>query len=273
MTPDRSHLTPELRTDRNGKTSTRWIKPSSAEAMASLGVPAPVLREPTYTQKLTSSRISKINEFMGQARMRAVMERWVGSMNDSELSILDDTLEVCESRSLDRAVVREQEVIKGIFYSLARGSSEEDRVVLEMLAIRKAFCSEWSQREQPTLRNTELKSYVYGMRARGGFPLEGDYWVRGITATVRFAYELTARFPNADFLPTEKTNDYAGFSGMKTDYRKYKSPELANLIFNHPEDTGYLIELAAEHQTNDPHILRGLIENPEGAAPLSKGWL
>jgi hypothetical protein len=237
--------------------------------------PAPSLNTPSYTQKLTSSRREAIQKLTGNTIGGPTIERWVGRLDKTRLTSLDKSIAVCLDTSMDPAAVREQKVIRGILASLAHGSIVEDDVVAEALMLRAAFCSEWSRNNQPTTRNAELKSYVYGIRPEGidPMPLDTEEKVNGAVAKIRFAYELSALFPNEDLLPTEKVQTYAGFSSVVVSYRRYKDSGLADFIAEHPEDTGYLIGLAAEYRTCDAQALRGLYENSDGSASLSTGWL
>lgn len=272
MTTDRSYLIPEQRLDRNGRTITRWVKQEPKPSLPPVA-PAPSLNTKPYTQKLVTSRRETIQGITGGTLGGSIMEHWVGKLDKARLTALDESLAVCENISSDPSVIREQEVIRPILESLARGSLVEDEVAAEALVLRAAFCSDWSQQNEPTTRSAEMKSYIYGIRDDGNLPLGTNTQVHGLTAAVRFAYEMTARFPDAEFLPTEKTRGYAGFTSVVVSYQKYKDPALFNLISAHPEDTGRLIDLAAKYQTCDAQVLRGLYEDTEGSASLSKGWL
>lgn len=249
------------------------MKQTSAEALATLGIKPPALPTPTYTQKLVSSRTERVNEFMGSVRDQRFMSRWIGGMTKIELGILDSALEVCAETSSTPAVLREQLVIKGILHSLARGSEEEDRVVLEMLALRKAFCSEWSQKESPEAGNNELKSYVFGIRGNNGVPLKDPVWFSGLEAPIRFAYELNARFPEEDFLPTTNHAKYRSWQASDVRTRQFKDIDLANFLYQNRDNIDTVIELAAKHRTSDVAVLRGLVENRDGATSLVTGWL
>jgi len=273
MTFDRSHLIPEQRIDRNGRASTRWVKPATHTTSLPLKAPAPVLTGIT-TKRTTLSRISRIEEITGVSRNHNILAHWIGKANKRELGVIDSALEVFDKDDTDVAVAREQKVIKSILHSLARGSSTEDEVVLEMLALRKAFCSEWSQENDPQIMNAELKSYIYGIR--GNKPLlldKDDKWVTGLTAAIRFAYEMNARCPEEDFLPTVEADSSIGFSSVRTTRREFVTPDLANLAYQESAKTTELIELAITNRTNDAAVLRSLLENPDGAKPLANGWL
>ena len=275
MTFDRSHLIPEQRTDRNGRTSTRWVKPATNTTSLPLKAPAPVLPGPgIITEWTVSSRISRIEEITGVSRKHNILERWIENANKRELGVIDSALEVFDKDDSDAAVAREQKVIKSILHSLARGSSTEDEVVLEMLALREAFCSEWSQENDPQIMNAELKSYIYGLRGSKPLPLDkDDKWVIGLTAAIRFAYEVNARCPEQDFLPTVEADSSIGFSSVRTTRREFVTPDLANLAYQESAKTTELIELAITNRTNDAAVLRSLLENPDGAKPLANGWL
>lgn len=249
------------------------MKQTSSEALATLGIKPPTLPTPTFTQKMVSARTEQINEFMGVVRDQRFMSRWIGGMTKIELGILDGALEVCADTSSTPAVLREQLVIKGILHSLARGSDEEDRVVLETLALRKAFCSEWSQKESPEAGNNELKSYIFGIRGSKEVPLKKPEWFTGLTAPIQFAYELNARFPEEDFLPTTNHAKYRSREASAVRTRQFKDIDLANFLYQNRDNIDTVIELAAKHRTSDVAVLRGLVENRDGATSLVTGWL
>jgi hypothetical protein len=273
MTIDRSHLIPEQRTDRNGNTSTRWVKPSSAEAMAQLGVPAPSLPELTFTEKLVESISTKIADYTGERRAKGIMTRWVGGADKRQLRAIQESLVILESEDRDPAVVREQKVIKSILHSLARGSMVEDEVVIEMLTLRSAFCSARSMRDDAPVWNSELKSYIYGLRREVPLPLDSKGMAKKITAAVQFAYEVTTRCPGEKFTPTEPVEEYAGVTSVKVTAKRYVDANLLELVLEQSDRVDEMIDLAISQRTTEPAVLRSLMDNPDGAKPLAGGWL
>jgi hypothetical protein len=241
--------------------------------MAQLGVPAPSLPELTFTEKLVESISAKIAEYTGERRAKGIMTRWVGGANKRQLAAIQDSLAVLESEDRAPAVVREQRVIKSILHSLARGSMVEDEVVIEMLTLRSAFCSDRSLRDDAPVWNSELKSYIYGLRREVPLPLDSKGMVEKITAAVQFAYEVTTRCPGEKFTPTEPVEEYAGVSSAKVTAKRYVDADLLEIVLEQPDRVEEMIELAVSQRTTDPAILRGLMDNPDGAKPLASGWL
>lgn len=273
MTTDRNHLIPERRTDRNGNISTRWVKPSSSEAMAQLGVPAPSLPELTFTEKLVESISNRIAENTGERRAKGIMSRWIGGANKRQLAAIQTSLDVLYKDETDPAVEREQKVIRSMLHSLARGSMVEDEVVIEMLTLRSAFCSDRSVRDDAPTWNADLKSYIYGIRREKPLPLDSAGMTKKVAAAVQFAYEVTTRCRGEKFTPTETVEEYAGVTSVKVTAKRYVDSHLLELVLEQSDRVEELIELAISQRTTDPAILRGLISNPEGAKPLASGWL
>lgn len=272
MHPIHSHLTPELRTDRNGVTSTRWVKPSSSEAMAQLGVPAPALSALTHTEKLVKNISDRITEHTGKPRSPETMAKWVGNANKRQLSAIQESLDVLEISDGDPAQKREQRVILSILESLGNDPIG-DEVVMEMLMIRKAYCGERSIKHFAIETNRELKSYVYGIRSDAPLPLDSAGMISRITAAVRFAYEVNTTCSNERFNPTETYDVRASILAKPVTEKRYRNADLLELVMEKHEQVDAMIELVTTYRTSDPATLRGLMDNPDGAKPLVSGWL
>jgi hypothetical protein len=241
--------------------------------MAQLGVPAPSLPELTFTEKLVDSISDKIAENTGQRRAKGIMSKWVGGANKRQLAAIQGSLDVLYEDDNDPAVLREQRIIKSMLHSLARGSMVEDEVVIEMLTLRSAFCSDRSVRDDAPAWNSELKSYIYGLRREVPLPLDSNGMVKKIAAAVQFAYEVTTRCPGEKFTPTEPVEEYAGVTSVKVTAKRYVDANLLEMVLEESDRVEEMIELAISQRTTDPAVLRGLMDNPDGAKPLASGWL
>jgi hypothetical protein len=271
MNIDRNSLVAVKRPDRNGKMVTRYVKAEGAPTATTKAIPAPRVRAAKPTM---ASRVDAINQAAGHIKNKDALDRMLSKASKEELDVLDDALKVCAKPAKTSEIAREQDVIKSALQSLARGSAVEDRIVHEMLVLRAAYCSEWSQHNNPSARSGHIRSFIYGLRSGKELPLSPSKWVDGLTASVRFAYELSNRCPNAEFLPVvEREISRDGSYRNTTMALQYRDPEIANFIYQHPNDTAKLIELAVEHRTTEPNELRYLLENDGGAKSLTTGWL
>lgn len=242
--------------------------------MAQLGVPAPALPTLTFTEKLVESISDRIAECTGQRRSKMIMSRWVGGANKRQLAAVQTSLDVLYENGTNPTIVREQKIVRSMLHSLARGSTVEDEVVFEMLTLRSAFCSERSVRDDNPVWNSELKAYVYGLRREAPLPLDSDGMVKKVAAAVQFAYEVTTRCAGDNFAsPTEAVEEYAGVTSAKVTAKRYVDANLLELVLEESDRVEELIEMAISQRTTEPAILRGLLDNPDGARPLAGGWL
>jgi hypothetical protein len=278
----REHLVAEQRTDKNGITRTRWVKSAQSVAAGSKKMPSPKLGASvpkTWTPKEASLIISyAVADTQGggwaDGLFVAKMEEFMRSASTpEEEATLNECVNVLKSESKDPATLREQRVIVDLLSNWDIKGFYPD--IHDLLRIREAFCSEWSQQNNPPL--TYAKDFISGMPVNRGDrrPLDIDVWQAGFIGTIRFAYELKSRFPDASFLPTKTrdttaldTDGYLSF----TKREEYVNPELGNLVWNYRDRIGDLIEVAAEHQTNDHIRLYQLMEH-KGATALVDGFL
>lgn len=270
MAKNTSGLVAVKRVDRNGKLVTRHVKPVDASPAAGRVIPAPrapKVKPTTLTRSLAISRVA------GHNKPQVGLDQYFAHVTKEELDVLDEALAFWEQPATTPEDEREQTVITAILYSLARGSQRENRIVHEMLVLRKAFCSKWSQENKASTSNSAMRSFFYGLRSGKNLPL-GEEWIGGLTAVIRFAYEMVNRDPEADYLPVNEAEvGIGGGYSNKTQAWQYRDEKIANFIYANPEKTGELIELAVKHETTDPELLRYLLENDGGPKSVSSGWL
>lgn len=278
----REHLVAEQRTDKNGITRTRWVKSAPTTAAANKKMPSPKLgvsAPKTWTPREAAVIIScAVADVQGggwaDGFFVAKMEEFVSSASTpEEEATINECVAVLRSESRDPATLREQRVIADLLSNWDTKSFNPD--IHDLLRIREAFCSEWSQQNNPDLTSARNLISAMPVNRDDRRPLDIDVWQSGFTATIRFGYEMKLRFPDADFLPTKARDttylDAAGYLSFIS-LEEYISPELGNLVWSYRDRIGDLIEVAAEHETNDHLRLYQLMEH-KGATALVDGFL
>ena len=271
MSKNRDGLVAVKRMDRNGKFVTRHVKPDAAFSAGAKAMPAPRLTKRTIT---AANRADLINEAAGHIKPADTLKKTLERASDEMIKTLDEALTVYGAPSSDPAVIREKQVIQKALHSLARGSADDDKLVHEMLALRSAFCSPWAVENDAPISNSLMKEFFYGYGIRSGQELSlTPKWVAGLSAFVRFAYEMKERCPDADFLPTVQKHVNIGGHNRTHPAQVYRDTDTANFIFTHAQQTTELIEIAIKHQTSDAKMLDYLLESGEASKAVSSGWL
>jgi len=262
-----SNLIPTQRTDKNGRTVIRHMRPVSSAAANASGFPAP-----SVTSKQTmKERVAAIDAFFRKHRRMVVPSKARAFLSDSTPEELERLNMVLESH--DDMPEREKFIVHEAMRSLST-PRETTEFVHELLALRSAFCGEWSVRNSPSIKG--LTDFVYGTRESLGASLEEfgslrfkeEQELREAVAVTRFTYEMDRRFPRQDFRPAE----HAYIRSTGTGYLQHKDPALVELLREHCDRVEELIEFAAEHRTCDVQALRAYLEH-EGAKSLSSGYL
>lgn len=272
MTKNREGLVAVKRVDRNGKLVTRHIKPQDSLSSTSKTIPAP---RATQLRITAANRPSLINEVAGHTKDSDTLKRTLERATPETLKVLDEALSFYRAPSNDPIVEREKNAILSIVGGFARGSQTDDKMVYEMLTLRSAFCSKWSQENDAALSRSTMRMFIYGLNGGKEIPLTKPKFVEGVTAALRFAYELNARCPYADFLPTVEgtANAYGQYGRGTHPTYQYRETDTANFVFREADKVEELIELAVKHKTTDAKVLEYLLEN-DGASPaVSDGWL
>ena len=89
-------LVPERRTDKNGKTSTRWVKPDKAPKTSSRVTPAPKASEAAKEERLALRRANKIKRIA-----KAIANDIYFSDEEDVQMLMDENLSPLSDRTLD----------------------------------------------------------------------------------------------------------------------------------------------------------------------------
>lgn len=271
MAHSNPNLTPTVIADKNGKLTTVHKKNDATASSSLSSVPAPTLYGGIKSTKpSTASRIRGIRHALTggswKKPVQAKSERFVNFSTPEQLDILDEAL-----AEFDELTDHEQAILASIFEPLASRTGNSG-AIHELLAHRKAFASEWTFRENPSLQIDNLEGLVYGLR-ENSFQTKLDCTDESVVneniALIRFAYEIKERAPYGGFLPVH--SEQIGVGGDST-ASVYDSEDLKNLIRENADRVDDLIELSLAQKTSDPHRIRALLEH-EGHSSLTYGLL
>lgn len=197
----------------------------------------------------------------------------IGLCNLTQFAEIGRVLEVLESDDQNPAAVYERQVI----HAMLSDDSEPlyQRSVFSLLVLRHAFTSEWLRNNVDPADTQDVIRTI--LLAFGGAYQRDINDVAGETAVLRFAYELTVKFPDKDFCPTYLLTispELMGASpgdGPTYDTRPFKDYNLNELIRNNPERVEELLALAMSHGTTDSAVLSRLLISPATPLPLNEG--
>lgn len=262
-----SNLIPTQRTDKNGRTVIRHMKPVASHASNMSRVPAPAVGKP----RTAKERLKDIEAFLHKGRrgiIPSMARRWLADSVPEELDRLDSVLS-----EYDEMPEREQFVVREAMNTLSNPRANTE-FIHESLALRSAFCGEWSVENQPAFSN--LSDYIMGLRESFGLSLEhhvslrfrDEQELREAISVTRFTYEMDRRFPRQAFRPAE----HAYVRNTGDSYLQHKDPALVALLREHHDRVGEMIEFSAEHFTCDAQALRAHLEH-DGPSAVSSGYL
>jgi hypothetical protein len=266
----RDHLVSEQRTDKNGVTRTRWVKPDVAVKKAGT-MPAPQTKPqaPVVTNADRRDTILRSIQTMGKERASSKIDDFLSGATPEQIAVVDDALMELTDDNSDAAVKRKKYVAARII----RICIDDATVIAghDMFRYREAFSSHWAQNNHPSMTNAER--IMLGLR---GFnlPFDDEAVNPNDVACVRFAYEMKARFPDAPFLPVSKNIFQLRINGVRgfNEVDVYKEPKLPNLIWENPDRVDDLIAFAAARETSDAQRLEEML-SLDGSKVLAEGLL
>lgn len=267
---NRDHLIPEQRTDKNGDTRTRWVKPTSV-AKESGRMPAPQAQpqKPAITNADRIETILSSIQTFGKEKASAKLDSLLSLATPKQLAVVDEALAELTNEDTGLAARRKKYVAARII----RISLDETTSIAghDMFRYREAFSSHWAQNHRPSMSDAER--IMLGLR---GFelPFDDDASIPNVVACIRYAYEIKAQFPGASFLPVSKNIFQLRINGVRgfNEVDVYTDPKLANLIWDNPERVDDLIAFAAARETSDPQRLEEML-SLEGSKALAEGLL
>lgn len=267
----RSHLTPTVVADKNGKITTVHKKTDGQPSSSAAKVPAPTLYGGILaTKPSTASRVRGITRALTGGSwskpIKAKAERFINFSSPEQLEVFDAAI-----AEFDDLSDHEQAVLASIFEPLVNRNGDSG-AIHELLAHRRAFASDWAVDENPALQLDNLDSLVYGLREnnfKDRLDCTDESIVNENIALLRFGYELKERAFNGGFLPVYSAQVAVGAGATAS---VYKSEDLKTLIREHADKVDELIEFALLHKTSDAQKLRALIEH-DGHSSLTYGLL
>ena len=278
-----SNLVPTPRTDRNGKTVIRHMRPEQQSATSKQIPGVTLTSSPVDIRKIKRDVywVLQSNYKHGVADSSDIknVRNWVDNSSEAQLAEIAVALEVVNSSedSSDPAMLREARVVRSILSSTLSYNGPTGHAH-GLMAARSAFCSEWSTSHEADMR-TALPVYL-GLNCDGHgnkLPAERLLKPKEMTAALRYSYELiTARtFPirNTPFnevmvsKPSSGFRETANFSMVQ-----YGDPKLLTLVAENADRVTDLIDLSQNHETFDPERLAVLM-GYEGPKALGTGSL
>lgn len=262
-----SNLIPTPRTDKNGNTVIRHMRPVSAPAASGAAIP-PVALPKSAGKRTAKLRMEEIAAIFRNPLVASKTRKLLSASTPEELDTLDTVL-----REYDGMTPLEQKVVKKALRPLTVGRGDTEHVH-EILALRSAFCGPWAEENDPAV--TGIEDYIYGVRDAFGVSLYHRYSMKfrseqelnEAVAVTRYLFEMDRRHPRQSFRPADMTY----LSGINISYLKFKDPALVALLREYPDRVEDLIEFSGEQQTSGVHALRAYLEH-EGASSLSGGYL
>ena len=260
MAQSNPNLIPTVITDVNGRVTT--VHRKQGAAVSNRKMPAPVLKKtPSHASRLRD--LKSVVDDSSRTMIKSKAEKFLKSSTPEQLAVLDEAV----SRFHD-APQHERDVISYALGSLAL-KNRDTGIMVEILTLRNAFCSEWMSNNQ--YRTFDFEALILGVREQHDTPIDTSTpdSNKRAEAVLRFAYELKSLAPQGGFLPIAiSTRPEANYKFVYG----YDRPELVTLLSEHPDRVDELIQYALDQQTCDPTELWRFI-NHDGPKPLTSGFL
>lgn len=277
-----NNLVPTPRTDRNGKTVIRHMRPEQQNApqKAFPGVSLTTGQDTLGSVKSELLWVLSTNYKHGYHDTAVVKDvvRWVNNSTDQQLAELVAALKTVTTAetSFVPAVVREANVIRSILSSTLNDQVHH-RHAHGMLAARAAFCSESATLEKTDMR-IALPVYlglVCNMHGKD-LPEEEILEPQKLQAALRYAYETINARVSYDSTKVFTEIYVQAESGHRTtvsySFVQYRDKKLLKLLTENVDRVDDIISLTRSHQTFDPTRLSVLM-NYDGPQPLGSGAL
>ena len=259
-------LVPTPRTDKNGLTVIRHMRPQSTPALRTALPPVTLSKD--AAKRTTKLRMEELSAIMKTPLIASKTRKLLSGSTSEELDRLDTVLREYHGMS-----PREQKVVHKALRPLTVDRKDTDHVH-EILALRSAFCGPWAEETNPSV--TGIEEYIYGVRDalgvsiyhRDSMKFNSEQELKEAVAVTRYLFEMDRRFPRQSFRPADQTY----LSSIDIGYLKFKDPVLVTLLREYPDRVEDLIEFSGVHQTSEAHRLRAYLEH-DGASSLSGGYL
>lgn len=278
-----NNLIPTPRTDKNGHTVIRHMKPVAASSTSSV-LPAVSLPVPAASK---AELLSAMMEVFGVSASSSSsqffsvqIEGWLDSSTPEQLADLGVVIEELgpldglDGDTDDPAVKRNRVVIRGIMNETIQNRTNRIHTH-DLLAMRSAFCSDYARLHQLPLG--QGFSHFLGLISKDGYILPPSERATNeeLISGIRFAYELGVRLSDGSAMPTkssavESIDDRGDAKALYAS--EYKSRELLELVMRNGDRVGELIDLAETRKSCDPSLLKELL-NSDTHRAMNPGWL
>jgi hypothetical protein len=257
-----SNLIPELRTDKNGVTSTRWVRPADNAANKNSTLPVPAIPErPTvnYRAGIEKMLYSKALEFGDDHT------KFYSKASEDMLSYIYECLVADEDPD---------STLRGQLSCLMNDNAEE-HVIEAWLDLRDMHDEEYSMDDMGEV------DYIRGAIESGTSPLNTyDRHNPEHAKTVRVLYEFLYK-SDAEEHGTRVDVSGVTSNGIPASSHQITNPALADYLVNHPDQIDSLIDVGNDHpewlhenvfnsSTEMPNIFREYLDT---TAPLQNGVL
>jgi hypothetical protein len=249
----RNSLTPEQRTDKNGVTSTRWVKPVAPVSDALSQLPPPSLNSRRRVAEFITADVHSIvfgkDENNDEARLR---------INDYLLGHTDQTLEAIQEFLNFYSVTQNYYGSKTHIVASAIERGESHGLVSDLITYLE-WADEYSIR---TLRLYRERDGVSDETPQG----TPDPRVIALLKTTRVVIDTPYGGAVPENSPVEEV---VGDGGEY--YYIIKDSRVTKLILDHPDDNDLINRIVRERKTVKHDVIHAAIEGP--AKGLSSGVL
>lgn len=255
-----SNLIPEQRTDKNGVTSTRWVRPADDVASKATSLPVPALPElpvVNYRAELEDMLREKATEFGDDHT------KFYSTASEDILSYIHESLSADDDP--DSTLPAE--------ISCLMNDNVEEHVIEAWIHLRDMH--------EGTMDDMGEVDYIRGAIESGTNPLNtydrhNPEHAKVVRALYQFLYEGDSEQHGTRTQISGRTSN-----GIPASSHWITNPALADYIINHPEDIDTLTDIGNDHpewldtnnfnsSTEMPSVIREYLDT---TAPLQKGVL
>lgn len=258
-----SNLTPERRTDKNGKTSTRWVKPGATSLQPKAALPAPKPALHLQTPHLDASfKRANLDQrgftiaYLDPRTVVAVEELLASVGNDYETAILRSEI---------------NDLVFGALKTIRDGYDDDYRCDINNVAVFGKILKDDGDCKG------RINRYIAGLHRYGAFTDISDFLLEA-TDEQRAQAKALVHFANT--APEPWSKNYYGYDSDSTDiYGTYSEdaneedlyvavdgndPEgLTEFIMDHHEQVDDIIRIITERQSDDLTMLASVLGHEE----------
>lgn len=263
----KSHLVPEQRTDKNGVTSTRWVKPASGSS--------PVKKMPSPALQPEAVDTPFFDQFFSRHNSGAIFPLHKQDFDQSALTAIDSLLEKAQGEQGNEST----NLALFIETAFKQYSADEDhKWINNIAALGESVAFSGSLAEK------SISYYVNGLHRNGLFTSISDFHLE---ATDEERSQAAALCRITNILPGEHVDESLGYNEFdpddnisdhedddEYDYYLAIKPELGDLIefvMNHHEQVDEIAGIMKERDTVDVGVLTEILGNKTQA--LREGTL